>query len=103
VEGKSRKINVVVQTNIKIRFSQYIAWITGETIPYPLTDWDTFTTFTRRFYTDPVIRKKTNKMYKNHIRKVQNRRNTINGKRYNKDPVIMSKYGGYIHAPYANL
>ncbi|KAI7906703.1 glycoside hydrolase superfamily [Cokeromyces recurvatus] len=73
-------------------FSQYIAWITKETIPYPVTrdKWDTFTEFTKRFYNDPTIRQQVNQLYKNHIRVVQTRRNTINGKLYNEDPVIMS-------------
>ncbi|KAI9487421.1 MAG: glycoside hydrolase superfamily [Benjaminiella poitrasii] len=73
-------------------FSQYIAWITNETIPYPVTrdKWDAFTDFTKRFYNDPTIRKEVNQLYKDHIRAVQTRRNTINGKIYNQDPVIMS-------------
>lgn len=78
-------------TNKNYSFSQYLAWITNETIPYPLTDWDTFTTFTRRFYTDKRLSKKANKMFKSHIRKVQKRVNTVNGKKYTEDPTIMSK------------
>ncbi|CEG67983.1 hypothetical protein RMATCC62417_04322 [Rhizopus microsporus] len=71
-------------------FSQYINWITNETIPYPVTDWDTFTTWTRRFYTNPDIREKANKLYKAHIRKVQTRRNKFNGKLYTEDPTVFS-------------
>lgn len=84
-------------TNKNYSFSQYLAWITNETIPYPLTDWDTFTTFTRRFYTDKRLSKKANKMFKSHIRKVQKRVNTVNGKKYTEDPTIMSKV--YIYSP----
>ncbi len=53
--------------------------------------WDAFTNFTCKFYSDPVIKDRVNQLYKNHIRTVQTRCNTINGKQYNQDPVIMSK------------
>ncbi|KAL9543853.1 hypothetical protein PS6_009061 [Mucor atramentarius] len=73
-------------------FSQYIAWITHKTIPYPVTrdKWDAFTDFTRKFYDDPAIKDQVNQHFKSHIRAVQTRKNTINGKVYNQDPAIMS-------------
>lgn len=73
-------------------FSQYIAWVTQEEIPYPVTrdKWDAFTNFTCQFYSHPPIRDRVNDLYKNHIRTVQSRRNTFNGRIYNEDPVIMS-------------
>lgn len=76
------------------RFAQYIAWITQQEIPYPVTrdKWDLFTNFTCKFYSDLAIRSQVNQLYKNHIRTVQTRRNTINGKQYNEDPVIMGLY-----------
>lgn len=82
---------------VEFRFAQYIAWVTGEEIPYPVTrdKWDLFTEFTKRFYEDAKIKDQVNQLYKSHIRAVQTRRNTLNGKIYNQDPVIMSKYNIY--------
>jgi mannan endo-1,4-beta-mannosidase len=96
VEGKYYQVTkekVIIITAVLCRFSQYIAWITQESIPYPVTrdKWDVFTNFTCKFYSDLLIKEKVNHLYKNHIRTVQTRRNTINGKIYNQDPVIMSK------------
>nr|4LYR_A Chain A, Exo-beta-1,4-mannosidase [Rhizomucor miehei] len=74
-------------------FGQYVAWITGnQTIPYPVGDvtYDEFTQFAARFYNDSEIAPKANKLFKDHIYTVQNRRNTVNGKIYKEDPVIMS-------------
>ncbi|KAI9022131.1 glycoside hydrolase superfamily [Phycomyces nitens] len=74
-------------------FSQYIAWVTNnETIPYPniANDWDGFTQFAARFYNDSSVSPQVNKMYRKHIETVQSRRNTVNGKIYREDPVIMS-------------
>ncbi|KAG1078184.1 hypothetical protein G6F42_024387 [Rhizopus arrhizus] len=73
-------------------FSQYIAWITHKKIPYPVTrdKWEAFTDFTRKFYDDPAIKDQVNQHFKSHIRTVQTRKNTVNGKVYNQDPVIMS-------------
>jgi mannan endo-1,4-beta-mannosidase len=52
--------------------------------------WDEFTNFTCKFYSDDSIRNQVNQLYKNHIRTIQTRRNTVNGKIYNQDPTIMS-------------
>ncbi|KAL0083215.1 glycoside hydrolase family 5 protein [Phycomyces blakesleeanus] len=74
-------------------FSQYIAWVTNnQTIPYPDADdkWGIFTDFSARFYNDSSVSHKANAMYQQHIKTVQSRRNTINGKLYREDPVIMS-------------
>ncbi|KAG1054487.1 hypothetical protein G6F43_003512 [Rhizopus delemar] len=49
-------------------FGQYINWITNETIPYPVTDYDPYTKFARRFYVDDKIKEKASTLYKNHIR-----------------------------------
>ncbi|KAI8062992.1 glycoside hydrolase superfamily [Thamnidium elegans] len=71
-------------------FAQYVSWITNETIPYPITDFNGFTVFTQQFYTNATIREEANTMFKKHISVVQNRLNTINGKKYTEDPTIMS-------------
>ncbi|KAK4520113.1 uncharacterized protein ATC70_008243 [Mucor velutinosus] len=74
-------------------FSQYINWITGETPPYPTNNpytYDEFTNWTRRFYTDPKIAKKADKLFKDNIKKIQNHKNTFNGKAYNEDSTIMA-------------
>lgn len=55
-------------------------------VPY-----DEFTQFVAQFYNNSEIAPKANKMFKDHIRTVQNRRNTVNGKIYKEDPVIMCK------------
>ncbi|KAI8344517.1 glycoside hydrolase superfamily [Chlamydoabsidia padenii] len=74
-------------------FCQYVAWVTHTTPPYPSRNpdtWDAFTTYTSAFYNDDTIRQQCNDLFKQHIRTVQTRQNTINGKVYNEDPVIMS-------------
>lgn len=64
----------------------------NQSIPYPVGDvsYDEFTSFAARFYNDSSISNQTIGLWKDHIRTVQNRRNTVNGKLYKEDPVIMS-------------
>jgi mannan endo-1,4-beta-mannosidase len=74
-------------------FAQYINWITGESIPYPTNNpytYDEFTTFTARFYNDTSIAKKVDSLFKASIKKIQKRKNTVNGKVYSEDPTIMT-------------
>lgn len=77
------------------RFGQYVAWISGnQTIPYPVGDvtYDEFTQYAARFYNDSSIAPKAQEIFKNHITTVQNRVNTVNGKTYKEDPVIMCMF-----------
>lgn len=74
------------------RFCQYVAWVTDTVPPYPTRDpdtWGAFTDYTSAFYDNPAIRQQCNDLYKHHIRTVQERRNTVNGKQYNNDTAIM--------------
>ncbi|KAI9246688.1 glycoside hydrolase superfamily [Phascolomyces articulosus] len=74
-------------------FSQYVAWIIGnQTIPYPEGDfgWDEFTQYSARFYNDTEVAPKAQQMFKDHIKTVITRKNTVNGKVYGEDPTIMS-------------
>lgn len=94
-------------------FAQYISWATNETIPYPPswnltkapqrstpgTGWGDYTTsadgaksygefenFANRFYSNA----QADIWFKNHIQTVVTRRNTVNGRVYNKDATIMT-------------
>ncbi|CDH53051.1 glycoside hydrolase family 5 protein [Lichtheimia corymbifera JMRC:FSU:9682] len=74
-------------------FAQYVAWVlNNQTIPYPEGDenWNEFTVYAARFYNDSSIADKAQDLFKDHIKAVQTRVNTVNGKKYNEDPVIMS-------------
>lgn len=80
---------------LRYSFGQYVAWVTGnQTIPYPAGDvtYDDFTQYAARFYNDSSVAPKAQEIFKNHIHTVQNRVNTVNGKTYKDDPVIMSMY-----------
>jgi mannan endo-1,4-beta-mannosidase len=73
-------------------FAQYVRWATGETIPDPDLprvaegDWEQFMQFSARVQTVP----EANELYRNYIRHLVTRRNTVNGRRYAEDPAIMS-------------
>ncbi len=69
--------------------SQYMSWSTGEPYPNPhdpkFTYWDLMKT-SARFYTN----EKANEYFRNYIRFIINRCNTINGRLYKDDPTIMA-------------
>ncbi|KAI8374624.1 glycoside hydrolase superfamily [Radiomyces spectabilis] len=74
-------------------FGQYVAWVEkNQSIPYPdrPETWDAFTEYASRMWTDSNIREKAMDLFKDHIYQVQSRRNTVNGKLYREDPVIMA-------------
>ncbi|KAI8138476.1 glycoside hydrolase superfamily [Fennellomyces sp. T-0311] len=74
-------------------FSQYVAWLTGnQTIPYPQGDfgWDEFTLFSARFYNDSSIVDEAQQIFKDHIKTIITRKNTVNGRIYSEDPTVMS-------------
>ena len=73
-------------------FSQYVRWVTGETIPDPdqpamaKGNWSRFIKFSARFYTTPAA----NQLYLDYISRLIRRRNTVNGRLYRDDPAIMT-------------
>lgn len=69
--------------------SQYISWATGEPVPYPDQDgntWTDFMTNAARFYSLPEARK----WFKQYTEALLNRTNQITGRRYTDDPTIMA-------------
>ena len=73
-------------------FAQYVRWVTGETIPDPdkpemaRGDWHGFMEFSARFYSIPAA----NELYRDYIKHLVQRRNTVNGRTYRDDPAIMT-------------
>jgi mannan endo-1,4-beta-mannosidase len=73
-------------------FAQYVRWITGDTIPDPdkpvmaRGNWSSFIKFSARFYVTPAA----NQLYLDYIARLIQRRNTVNGRVYRDDPVIMT-------------
>jgi mannan endo-1,4-beta-mannosidase len=69
--------------------AQYVSWVTGDPIPYPEQDgntWTDFQTFSARFYTLPEAQR----LFLDYVDTVISRTNTVNGVRYSEDPTIMS-------------
>lgn len=70
--------------------SQYVSWFTGEPVsahdPDETGDWNGFMQNSARFYAIPEAQA----LYREAIRTVITRTNTINGKRYIDDPTVMS-------------
>ena len=73
-------------------FAQYVRWATGETIPDPdkpvmaKGDWHAFMQFSARFYQTPAAVA----LYREYVRKLTERKNTVNGRLYREDPAIMT-------------
>jgi mannan endo-1,4-beta-mannosidase len=73
-------------------FAQYLQWAESiDTIPYPMDttgkqDWDLYQQITSTFYSDSIAQK----IYKNAISKIINRKNSITNVLYKEDPTIMS-------------
>jgi mannan endo-1,4-beta-mannosidase len=70
---------------------QYLVWAgAADSIPYPPPapggDWSKYQDFTAQFYSN----EKAMKMFEDHIRFMVNRKNSISGKLYKDDPVIMA-------------
>jgi mannan endo-1,4-beta-mannosidase len=68
---------------------QYVSWATGDPIPYPEQDgntWDDFQRFSARFYGIPGARA----LFERFLATLIDRTNTITGDRYRDDPTIMS-------------
>ena len=78
-------------------FAQYVSWVSGQPIPYPPSwdaekgtytpgNWDDFTNFSRRFYWDQRIQD----IYRDHIKKIVSRTNTVSGLKYAEDSVVLA-------------
>ena len=73
-------------------FAQYVSWATGDAIPDPdkpvMTrgNWSGFMKFSARLYVTPAA----NQLYLDYIAQLIQRRNTVNGRVYRDDPVIMT-------------
>jgi mannan endo-1,4-beta-mannosidase len=73
-------------------FAQYVSWATGDTIPDPdkpvmaKGNWSGFMKFSARLYVTPAA----NQLYLDYIAQLIQRRNTVNGRIYRDDPVIMT-------------
>lgn len=67
---------------------QYVNWSTGKKIPNALKtgDWNKFMTYSASFYGNSLA----NRMYRNYIRHVITRTNTVTGTKYYNDPTIMA-------------
>jgi mannan endo-1,4-beta-mannosidase len=69
--------------------SQYMCWVTGEEYPDPLNPkfgYRALMLCSGRFYTNA----EANALYRNYLRAIINRKNTINGRLYKDDPTIMA-------------
>ena len=70
-------------------FSQYINWVTGQKIPNPFYKEHTgqeFMKFSSKFYSN----EKAKKAYRDYIKMLINRENTITKEKYKNDPTIMA-------------
>lgn len=92
-EMDKREMRAVLILNNFFQWSggmaQYISWATGEPIPYPEVDgntWMDFMTNSARFYTFPEARQ----WFKDFVEMLINRTNHITGRKYKDDPTIMS-------------
>ena len=70
-------------------FAQYVEWVTGDPIPYPASwdpkldkytngSFDAFVNYTSRFYGDPQVYPRTQRLYQDVVKTIITRRNTIN-------------------------
>lgn len=68
--------------------SQYMNWVTGKKVidPDKTGDWDGFQAQSAEFYANA----EANKIFRDYIYMLVNRTNTVSGKKYKDDPVIMS-------------
>ena len=68
--------------------SQYVSWFTGEPLSDPdrTGDWNAFMDYSARFYAIPEAQA----LYRDAIRTVISRTNSVNGRRYVDDPTVMS-------------
>lgn len=56
---------------------------------YSNGSYDVFYDYAYRFYADEAVATTVDRMFKEHIDTILTRRNTVNGKFYKEDPVVM--------------
>ncbi|MBN2613181.1 MAG: cellulase family glycosylhydrolase [Bacteroidales bacterium] len=68
--------------------AQYLSWATGDSVldPDASGDWHGFMRYSAEFYNNADA----NEMFFRYLKEIISRRNSINGKLYSEDPVIMS-------------
>jgi mannan endo-1,4-beta-mannosidase len=69
--------------------SQYLSWATNTPIPYPGaqgSDWNKFMSFSADFFANTQAKE----LFKNFVKKIVTRKNSITGKLYIEDPSIMA-------------
>ena len=69
--------------------AQYVSWATGEPIPYPEQDgntWDDFQSFSARFYSNDEAQQ----LFEDYVQMLIYRENTVTGELYREDPTIMT-------------
>lgn len=59
--------------------------------------YDEFFDYAYRFYRDEAVASTTEQIFKDHINTILTRRNTVNGKLYKEDPVIMGMEKALLH------
>ncbi len=92
-EMGKRDMNAVICMNNFFQWSggmaQYVAWSQGVEIPYPHDPehtWDEFQRFSAEFFAD----RKAQRMFRQALKTVIQRRNSITGQLYEDDPAIMA-------------
>lgn len=92
-EMRERGMRAVLVLNNFFQWSggmpQYVSWATGEPIPYPEQDgntWDDFQRYSARFYGIPEARS----LFRRYVGMLIDRVNTVTGVQYREDPTIMS-------------
>jgi len=92
-EMGKRKMHAVVFLNNYWEWtggmSQYMSWVTGDEYPSPMNPkygyWGLMKTSGLFYNNEPA-----NKLYRDYIRMLLNRKNTVTGRRYRDDPAIMA-------------
>lgn len=91
--GKRNMTAVVVLNNFWMwsgGMPQYVSWAEGSEIPLPDIEngggWNDFISYSLKFYQS----EKAQRMFRKHIKRIINRRNTVSGLKYKDDPCILS-------------
>ena len=83
--------------------SQYLSWASQDRIPYPPPaeggDWGRFQQFSSQFFSNT----KAQKLFKQHLKVLLNRKNSITGILYKDDPTIMAWQLGNEPRGYENI
>ncbi|MEM7368629.1 MAG: cellulase family glycosylhydrolase [Bacteroidota bacterium] len=91
--GKRQMVAVICLNNFwpwSGGMAQYMAWETGDSIPYPPPaeggDWLSYQLFTAKFYANPAARNR----FEAFLKVLLDRKNAYSGKAYRNDPTIMA-------------